>query len=168
MFEILLICLPTILIPVIFFFLLNTIRNSHKIDALFHTDGILFLSILTGSLALIVGLFHQKFIPANYNEPIPHQAYVTRGWPIAWLGEQGFGLLFIPISVLINISFVSIFTAASLGIIKFSRRLFHSLPSETLLNFLLVCIFTVFPYWGQFIFWIQWVASYVDSFFNHV
>ena len=168
MFEILYICVPTMLIPVIFFFLLNTIRNSHKIDALFHTDGILFLSILTGSLALTVGLFHQKFIPAYSNYPIHHQAYVTRGWPIAWLGEQGFGLLFIPISVLINISFVSVFTAASLGIIKYARRSFHSLPRETLLNLLLVCIFTFFPYWGQFVFWIRWVASYIDAFFHPV
>lgn len=55
--------------------------QSRKVNILFPTDDLFFLSVLTGFLALVVGLSHQKFIPASFDELFAHDAYVIRGWP---------------------------------------------------------------------------------------
>ena len=169
MFEIALICVPTILVPVLFFFVVNTIRNSHKTDVLYHTDNVFFLSILAGLLALVVGLTHQKFVPASFTELFPHDAYILRGWPVAWLGQPSvFGLLFNPLCILINIVFVAVFAVICLGIYRLVNRSLRVPSGKINLDLLFVCIFAVFPFWGQFIPWVQFIGNYLDSIINTV
>jgi hypothetical protein len=106
----LLLGIPVLLIPGIFI-LARILTKKHP-----RFGKLLSLSWLIGIAGLLPGLLHVvDYQPGGCLDICFETTTEARGWPIDWLGHNGIGVLFIPMSILGDICVVALIAFIILG-----------------------------------------------------